>query len=460
MMKKLSIVLFISLLLFTSCSCDDVTEGIVDNPINNVESVLEQAKNRILLMGLDTTDMIEIDGYYVVENDILINKDSLFNIPKTRQYSATNTVATGQVITIGVDNSALLTAWASALSSVASNYTSYTGMVFKFSGYDPDADIVISKANLFYSNVCAEGEFPVSSNAKPGKHVRINSVFYKNIDTYLSTNEKIFLMMHEIGHNLGLRHTNCAVNGEGASDVGMVKIPGTPDTDSDSYMNSATCGNSWTGMPKYDAVALKYLFPVVYCTIHFENCTGVSDIKFKKGTEYELSRRLIPQKEGYVFAGWYYGLSNPYIPAIDYSKAITNNLTLYAKWRSPHDLITISGSSFSSFNNKISFSLTNTTVVTLHSKVIRGLNEWSDIRSYHGTLSKIENQEYPDKFIYEIPMEGYMYNLNAEQYVEHSEQFVLEAGDYYLISSFTDRLGEQNEANSKHGSVYTTLSYY
>lgn len=40
-------------------------------------------------MGLDTTDMIEIDGYYVVENDILINKDSLFNVPQTRQYSAT-----------------------------------------------------------------------------------------------------------------------------------------------------------------------------------------------------------------------------------------------------------------------------------------------------------------------------------------------------------------------------------
>ena len=78
----------VSLIAVSSCS-DDVTEGIVDNPINNTDSVLEQAKNRILSMGLDTTDMIEIDGYYVVENDILINKDSLFNVPQTRQYSAT-----------------------------------------------------------------------------------------------------------------------------------------------------------------------------------------------------------------------------------------------------------------------------------------------------------------------------------------------------------------------------------
>lgn len=71
-----------------SCS-DDATDGIDDNSINKAESLLEQAKNRILSMGLDTTDMIEIDGYYVVENDILINKDSLFRVPLTRQYSAT-----------------------------------------------------------------------------------------------------------------------------------------------------------------------------------------------------------------------------------------------------------------------------------------------------------------------------------------------------------------------------------
>ncbi len=110
----------VSLTAVSSCSND--VDGFVDGSVDNTETVLEQAKNRILSMGLDTTDMIEIDGYYVVENDILINKDSLFSVPQTRQYSATNTVATGQVITIGVDNSALLTAWASVLRSVASNY--------------------------------------------------------------------------------------------------------------------------------------------------------------------------------------------------------------------------------------------------------------------------------------------------------------------------------------------------
>lgn len=89
-MKKIFYSIFIIILSATIHSCsDDATDGIVDNSIKNTESLLEQAKNRILSMGLDTTDMIEIDGYYVVENDILINKDSLFRVPLTRQYSAT-----------------------------------------------------------------------------------------------------------------------------------------------------------------------------------------------------------------------------------------------------------------------------------------------------------------------------------------------------------------------------------
>ena len=65
------------------------------------------------------------------------------------------------------------------------------------------------------------------------------------------------LMMHELGHNLGLRHTDCFMKGEGNGSYGMVKIPNTPEIDQVSYMNSNTCGLNWNGMPFYDAVALR-----------------------------------------------------------------------------------------------------------------------------------------------------------------------------------------------------------
>lgn len=456
-MKRLfpSILLAGLLLMVSSCN-NEVADDFADDSASNVESVLEQAKKRIFSMGLDTTDMVEIDGYYVVENDILINKDSLSNALQTRQYHATYTVATGQVVTIGVNDNNLLSNWGTALSDVAYIYSNNTGLTIKFMGYDPNADIVISKESLSYSNVCAEGEFPVNNSGKPGNRVRINSTFYKDIDTFLSHEEKIFLMMHEIGHNLGLRHTNCAVNGEGDAGIGMVKIPGTPDTDSNSYMNSATCGYSWKGMPEYDAVALKYLFPVVYNTIHFENCTGIADIKFKKGTEYELSRTLIPQKDGYVFAGWHH--AKDFYTPFNYKFKITGDKTLYARWKTKGNLVNVECVSRDGINTK-TFDLTSGTVVTFTSKIERSLNTWLDLTMHQGTYSKLERiGEFT--MTYDVRDMGYyIYDQNPYSFIQ-SKTFVLEAGKYVITSSLTTELGEQNLSSGKHGIVTTTVSYY
>jgi len=455
-MKKiiLSFITFVILLAVSSCN-KDVTDGIIDDTANDVESVLEQAKSRILSMGLDTTDMVEIDGYYVVENDILINKDSLFNALQTRQYHATYTVATGQTITICVNSQDLLNNWRTEISKVADIYTEYTGNVFKFIGCDTDADIVISKADLSYSNVCAEGEFPVNTSGKPGKRVRINSTFYKDIDTFLSDNEKIFLMMHEIGHNLGLRHTNC-IN-EVDPGIGKIKIPGTPDVDNNSYMNSATCGYSWNGMPEYDAVALKYLFPVVYNTIHFENCTGIADIKYKKGTEYELSRTLIPQKDGYVFAGWYYGVGNPYIPAIDYGKKITGDLTLYARWETKGTGTSVDVSCGEGMRSS-TFTLSSTKVISLSVQVCKGLNSWYELRCYDDTYVLLENVD--GGYSCKLQMKEHMY-LDSEPYFNYTPvDMVLEPGTYKLTASLTTALGPQNSVSyGKHASIRAILKY-
>lgn len=457
-MKHLSFLLTI-LFLISSCNSEDVLN--TDSQTDIKAELAEQARSRILSMGLDTTDMVEIDNYYVVENDILINKDSLFSIPMTRQYRATNTVATGQTITISISSTDLFSAWIDVVKEVANIYSSNTGLYFKFIGYGNSADIVISRDAMSNPYTCAEGEFPVGTSGKPGKNVRINSLFYKDIDTFLSEKEKIFLMMHEIGHNLGLRHTDCVVKEESANNVGMVKIPGTPDTDSDSYMNSRTCGHSWNGMSKYDAVALNYLFPVLYNTIHFENCTGVSDIKYKKGSEYQLSRTVFPQKEGYAFSGWCYGLGNPYIPEVDYNKAITNNVTLYAKWRDEGENVLVNCTTYSGEKTR-TFNLKSTSVVTFTRQFDKALNTWSDLRAHDGTFSKLERIDGDSEFSMIIDMrtvEEAAFTNNPSS-LKYSETFVLESGTYMITSSLTTELGVQDVAMGKHGSVATTISYY
>lgn len=443
----------VSLIAVSSCS-DDVTEGIVDNPINNTESVLEQAKNRILSMGLDTTDMIEIDGYYVVENDILINKDSLFSVPQTRQYSATHFVSNLQTITIGVDNTiSTSSGWIEAIKSVVDIYNEYTGLKFVYSEYNPTIRVSKKDFGDYRDLVCAQGEFPTSSR-RPGSNVYINTGFFVDIDNFLSHNEKVFLLMHEVGHNIGLRHTDCAVNGEGASDVGMVKIPGTPDTDSDSYMNSGTCGNSWNSMPEYDAVALKYLWPKYY-TIHFVNC-NINDVSYKEDEYYVLDRTVIPSTpSGYIFAGWYYDaeLTEPYY----YTRLLNQNITLYPKFVIKGSEVKISSSIY---NTPVTFYTDKVITVTMASKVFRGLYEWSDFTNKDYYCSMLARTDNSFTFYLRMHLKDYSFDIYPYTYATCTKSIVLEPGRYNIISQFPKPVEEQEGSNGMHGSTETVITYY
>ena len=112
--------LFVFLLCFFF-SCAEEDNMVISNEMLTESSLqMEQAKIAIYAMGLDTTFISEWDRYYVVEEDILVCKDSV-NLSRTltRQYKTTYHVANFQTITIGVDNTiASNTNWREAVQEV------------------------------------------------------------------------------------------------------------------------------------------------------------------------------------------------------------------------------------------------------------------------------------------------------------------------------------------------------
>ena len=442
MKKIIFLIMTITLIGMMSCS-DYYAEDITDDSVHSVESVLEQAKNKILSMGLDTTDMMELGNYYVVENDILINKDSLDSFNLTRQYRTSIYVNNRMTISVGVDNTITESSgWIEAIKEVINIYNEHTGLNFYYSS---SPNILISKKAVGNNYTCAQGEFPTSSSY-PGKNVYINTRFYSNIDTYLTHKQKVFLLMHEIGHNLGLRHTNCAVNGEGTS--GAVKISGTPDTDIDSYMNSNTCNHIWLSMPYYDDIALKSLWPKpVMCTLTLD---GVGEQEFEQGTTPYIPDPPVPEGKT-TFKGWFYDkeLTRPYN-----KEHLYDDTVLYPKW-----VVRIYAGHYSGTSSvSTSFVINTPTMVTFRSVLCSGLNDWSDVLSYNKVCA---NLVYPSSSPIECEVYTQDYNEEVSSCNKAFEKKIMlnRLGTYIITAHFP--IPEDQGANvyCKHGSVETTVEY-
>ena len=427
---------------FFSCNKEDKMV-IGDGALTKSSLQFEEAKLAIYAMNLDTTFMSEWNNYYIVEEDILICKDSI-NRATTRQYRANYYVDNLQTITIGVDNTISMNSeWRDIVKSALYIYNENTGLKFVYSESNPI--IRITKAAIEHTNVCAAGEFPTSSR-RPGSVIIINSNFFEDIDTYLSTSQKLFLLLHEIGHNIGLRHTNGGA--EGSAGIGLIQIPGTPVTDSESFMNAGTCGYFWTSFSNYDKVALNYLWPKIY-TVYF----AVSDCHSINVESGELlDRSIVPLSANQIFSGWYEDreLTIPW----SYGKQIMSNLHLYPKWRPKTPSVIYQKDSYAS--QQSNFTLNQTTGVTFTGRICRGFNEWWEITRYGSATVAVGRYSTLIKAIHLVQC---IQTPSTAASFEYTENLVLDAGTYWLSASFPPELGPQNGASLKHGVTTATIKY-
>jgi len=176
--------LFVFLLCFFF-SCAEEDNMVISNEMLTESSLqMEQAKIAIYAMGLDTTFISEWDRYYVVEEDILVCKDSV-NLSRTltRQYKTTYHVANFQTITIGVDNTiASNTNWREAVQEVIVLYNKYTGLKFVYTEDDPDIKIICEK-------IIGNG---VENNTLKNELLNYSDMFCNYMEQYSHNNLRTF----------------------------------------------------------------------------------------------------------------------------------------------------------------------------------------------------------------------------------------------------------------------------
>lgn len=271
-MKKLALICFIFIgATFISCEKEmekvETIDGISQEVIQKIES-LDLNTSDLVKRTLESPEGESMGEAYIVEGCIAMNdKDvatrTLAGGITSEQYRTYNLVSSPRTISVigytGGSN-ALTSKMKTALSWAIDNYNALNiGLTFTLTygtSYS-SKDIVVYKTTGSAGGVSG---FP--SGGKPYKYVQI----FSGTDPY-DTNVIEHVITHEIGHCIGMRHTDwntrqsCGQSGESANPDGAVHIPGTP-TGYDSNSLMLACFNSTEDgeFGYYDVVALEYLY--------------------------------------------------------------------------------------------------------------------------------------------------------------------------------------------------------
>jgi hypothetical protein len=275
-LKPLVCLALLTLITFTqSCKKSDLPK---EETISSEE--MQQLKTFVSTStGLPLTSVEYNPGKkeFVAAKDIVVSlanarqrfKNTEISSPGTertgqRVYTYTVTPTNAASIAIYADNT-VPTDWLAALDQAIANWNSTNSHVYMkrvsntlvtttsgrgknkttvTSSVPPAYNIIVKTLYDASTSMVAQAYMPYY-NGTVGNEVDINTYY-----NTLSASYKTFALTHELGHSIGLTHTDGTYGN---------LIPGTPVTDPNSVMNSYVL--PWNGFTAYDIVAVTTLYP-------------------------------------------------------------------------------------------------------------------------------------------------------------------------------------------------------
>jgi hypothetical protein len=239
---------------------------------------------RLIQLGFSASNIRDLGRYYLVEGDMLFDKEhtdmKLFedyfkNQPKStvdqrgqRHWITPGIVSNYNIEFMKMDISenmfgSEIYEWRKSSATAMTHWAGISNTNINFVRYPGSQNMqgsrfitVVDDAGVLPNNVIAAAEWPTSGN--PGFRIRVNLDFLSN--QTVSEGQRVYNLVHEIGHCIGFRHSDLNNNTEPVNGATPVTTT-SAGIDNLSVMKAGTALNSWNGFSSNDIIAAQTVYP-------------------------------------------------------------------------------------------------------------------------------------------------------------------------------------------------------